>query len=133
VGPTMLADAGAGGVLIGHSERRALAHETSAQVAAKTTLALRQQLCAVVCVGEPLDVREAGDHESFVATMLQESLDGVELDEDSATRLVLAYEPVWAIGTGKTATAKEAGEMHEALRRTLDQRFGALGARIPGY
>jgi triosephosphate isomerase (TIM) len=131
VGPQMLADAGAGGVLLGHSERRAMAHETSAEVAAKTALALNAGLYAVVCVGEPLDVRDAGTHESFVGTMLRESLDGIELDDTTADRLIVAYEPVWAIGTGKTATATEAGAMHAALRGLLDEHLGARGARIP--
>jgi len=131
VGPQMLVDVGAGGVLLGHSERRAMAHETSAKVAAKAALALSAGLHTVVCVGEPLDVREAGSHEKFVKSMLLESLDGFELNDASASRLVVAYEPVWAIGTGKTATATEAGAMHETLRVALDERFSACGARIP--
>jgi triosephosphate isomerase len=82
-------------------------------------------------VGEPLDIREAGTHETFVKSMLLDSLEGVDLDADSAGQLIVAYEPVWAIGTGKTATALEAGAMHQALRATLDARFGTHGARVP--
>ena len=123
VGPAMLVDAGASGVILGHSERRADAHETSAQVAAKTRAALSAGLTAVVCVGEPLSVREAGEHKSHVISMLLSSLAEVVLDPSSSHRLLVAYEPVWAIGTGKTASATEVEEMHAALRTALDDRL----------
>ena len=130
IGPRMLLDAGAAGALIGHSERRGDQGESSDDVAACAAAALAAGMTTVVCVGEPLSVRDAGDHETFVISMMLESLQEIELEQLPGS-LVMAYEPVWAIGTGKTASAAQAGEMHLALRRALDARFGEAGRRVP--
>ena len=118
----MLAEAGARGTIVGHSERRQYHRETSADVAAKAAQAHRSGLIVVLCVGETLDTREAGDDaaHSFVADQLLASLpEGAD-----ASWLTIAYEPVWAIGTGKVATPPQIAAMHGALRETL---VGALG------
>ena len=119
----MLKDAGASYVILGHSERRSDHGETDAAVCAKTESALTAGLIAVVCIGETLDEREAGDTLKIVGDQLTASL------PDSATgaNVVVAYEPVWAIGTGKVATLEQIGEVHDFLRTQLNARFGAEG------
>lgn len=117
----MLADAGATYVIVGHSERRADHGETDAVVHSKAEAAWRAGLIAIICVGETLAEREAGDTLSVVGAQLGGSVpDGV-----SAQNLVVAYEPVWAIGTGKVPTLEEIGEVHGFLRDELTKRFGA--------
>ena len=127
VGPGMLQDVGVHGTLVGHSERRLHFGETDATVARKVKLALEAELRVVLCVGEGLDIREAGNHESFVVSQLSAALSQLppELVSD---HLILAYEPVWAIGTGKTATPRDAAAMHRSLRAWMEQHFGATGA-----
>lgn len=105
---------GAEFVLIGHSERRSLFHETSEEVCKKTLLALEKGLKPVVCIGETLEERESGRVFDVLGEQVNESLKGVDLKS-----IVLAYEPVWAIGTGKTATPKEVEEVHGWLRDKL--------------
>ncbi len=119
----MLADAGATHVIIGHSERRADRGETSADVHAKALAAHTATLTAVICIGETLAQREAGETLDVVGTQLRDST------PDSATgeNTVIAYEPVWAIGTGKVPTLEQIGEVHAALRIALTDRFGADG------
>ena len=126
VGPAMLRAAGVEGALIGHSERRALYAEGDELVAAKVRCALGADLTVVLCVGESLEIRERGDHESTVISQLSNALADVDL-EAAAGRLVIAYEPVWAIGTGRTASPAQAGEMHRAIRRFLRERAGDAG------
>ncbi|MGS4944559.1 triose-phosphate isomerase [Meridianimarinicoccus sp. RP-17] len=117
----MLADAGASHVILGHSERRQDHHETDASVRAKTVAAWHAGLVAVVCIGETLAQREAGETLSVNGTQLSGSLpDGV-----SAANTVVAYEPVWAIGTGLTPTLDQIAEVHDFLRAQLADRFGA--------
>lgn len=127
VGPAMLLDAGVHGAIVGHSERRAHYGETDASVAAKVRVALEAGLRVVLCVGESLDIREAGTHESYVVSQLSAALSQLppELVDE---RLILAYEPVWAIGTGKTATPRDAAGMHRKLRAWMEQHFGPAGA-----
>ncbi|MBL9100026.1 MAG: triose-phosphate isomerase [Myxococcales bacterium] len=127
VGPGMLLDIGAHGALVGHSERRAHFHETDELIARKVAAALEAGLRVVLCVGEGLQIREAGNHESFVISQLSAALSNLapELVTD---RLILAYEPVWAIGTGKTATPRDASAMHRKIRAWMEQRFAAAGA-----
>ena len=126
VSPPMLRDLGVHYVIVGHSERRQLFGETSAFVAEKVRAAQAAGLVPILCVGETLDEREAGDAEATVLDQLAASLDGVEPGE-----LVVAYEPVWAIGTGRTATPEQAQEMHAALRDALADRFdGGDGIEI---
>lgn len=117
----MLADAGASAVIVGHSERRAGHGETDALVRAKTQAAWGSGLTAILCVGESLDVRDAGKAEQVVAAQLRDSAP----DGATADRLVVAYEPVWAIGTGRTAAPADVAAMHAVLRAVLCERFGA--------
>ena len=115
----MLADAGARGVIVGHSERRADYHETDAQVRAKSQAAWRAGLTAIVCVGEQRAEREAGKTLQIVGRQLDGSLP----DGATAANLVVAYEPVWAIGTGLTPTAADVAEVHAFIRDRLNKRF----------
>jgi triosephosphate isomerase len=119
----MLADAGAGAVIVGHSERRTYHKETDAQVRAKAQAARRAKLIAVVCVGETKDERVAGRALDVVGAQLEGSLP----DGATAENLVVAYEPVWAIGTGLTPTPADVGEVHGFIRARLKARFGAAG------
>jgi triosephosphate isomerase (TIM) len=121
-----LADAGATGVLLGHSERRALFGETDEALAAKVPAAVAAGLTAVLCVGETDDEREAGRERSVVEAQLRTGLR--ELSRATPDALVVAYEPVWAIGTGKTATPEIAQEMHAHIRSVLDDLFGSEAA-----
>jgi triosephosphate isomerase len=122
VAPSMLKDVGCSHVIIGHSERRQFYSETDASVNQKTKAALVAGLTAIVCVGEMLAEREAGNAESVVKTQLVNSLDGLTVSD--VERIIIAYEPVWAIGTGKTATPEQAQEMHGHIRRTLAETHG---------
>ena len=126
VSARMLADAGCSFVLVGHSERRTLYGERDAEVAEKTALALAAGLSPVVCVGETLDEREAGRTEATVTRQLDAVIE--HLDREALARVVFAYEPVWAIGTGRTATPAQANEVHAVLRaRMAEPRFGGGG------
>jgi triosephosphate isomerase len=119
----MLKDAGAAYVITGHSERRADHGETDAVVRAKTEGAWRAGLSAIVCVGERKEQREAGNAIAVVKAQLEGSIpDGAD-----AVKLVVAYEPVWAIGTGLTPTANDVAGMHAAIRAALRTRFGEAG------
>jgi triosephosphate isomerase len=122
----MLADAGACAVIVGHSERRADHHETDAQVRAKAQAAWRAGLGAIVCVGEQRAEREAGKTLAVVGGQLLGSLP----DGATGANLVVAYEPVWAIGTGLTPTPADVGEVHAVVRKQLTERFGAEGRRM---
>ena len=109
-------------VTVGHSERRAMHAEDDTVVSAKAQAALRHGVVPIVCVGEGLDVRRAGEHVGFCTTQLDASLDG--LTAEQVAGLVIAYEPVWAIGTGEVATPENAQEVCGALRARLAERFG---------
>ena len=129
VSPPMLSDLDVRYVIVGHSERRQLFGETSAFVAEKVRACVAHGLVPILCVGETLDERESGDAEATVLAQLAASLDGVDLP--GADLLVVAYEPVWAIGTGRTATPEQAQAMHAAIRRALADRFsGGEGIAI---
>ncbi|MDA9778877.1 triose-phosphate isomerase [Rubripirellula sp.] len=117
----MLTDVGCGYVILGHSERRALLGETDEQISGKLHAALAGNLTPIVCVGETLEDREAGRTEQVVETQVRGSLAG--LDEVRAASIVLAYEPVWAIGTGKTASPEQAEEVHAFIRQLLGKIF----------
>ena len=127
VSAEMLADAGARLVIVGHSERRAGHGETDAIVAAKARAAIRGGLEPIVCVGETLEQREAGDALKVVTGQVRGSLP-VEL---KGVAFAVAYEPVWAIGTGLTPTTPQIEEVHAAIRATLVEIFGDGGARVP--
>ncbi|WP_298449254.1 triose-phosphate isomerase [uncultured Marinobacter sp.] len=117
----MAKDAGCRYVLVGHSERRQLFGETDEQVAEKVSLALASGLTAIVCVGESLEERESGQAEAVVAGQVRAGLASVACAADGRAwqNIVVAYEPVWAIGTGKTATADDAQAMHASIRGVL--------------
>jgi len=119
----MLKDAGASAVIVGHSERRSLHHESDADVRAKALAARRAGLMAVVCVGESRDERVAGRTLDVVGAQIAGSLP----DGAAAQTLVVAYEPVWAIGTGLTPTPADVAEVHGFIRGKLVERFGAAG------
>jgi triosephosphate isomerase len=119
----MLKDVGASYVIVGHSERRADHSESDAVVRAKAEAGLRVGLVIIVCVGERKEQREAGK----AVAVVREQLAGSIPDAATAATLVVAYEPVWAIGTGLTPTKADVADMHKAIRETLSQRFGAEG------
>ena len=119
----MLKDAGASAVIVGHSERRSLHHESDADVRAKALAARRAGLMAVVCVGESRDERVAGRTLDVVGAQIAGSLP----DGTAAQTLVVAYEPVWAIGTGLTPTPADVASVHGFIRGKLVERFGAAG------
>ncbi|WP_239394865.1 triose-phosphate isomerase [Frankia sp. CiP3] len=124
----MLARLGCGYVVVGHSERRADHHEDDALVAAKARAAYSHGITPIVCVGEPETVRAAGGHVTHVLDQIDGSLDGITLEQ--ARTLVIAYEPVWAIGTGRTASAQDAQDMCAAIRGRLAKHFGAAAAAV---
>jgi triosephosphate isomerase len=123
----MLLDAGASLTIVGHSERREAQRESDSEVKAKAEAALGSGLPAILCVGELLEVREQGAAVATVLAQLDGSLpDGLSRETD----LAIAYEPVWAIGTGKIPTSTEIGEMHAAIRERLVQHYGDEGEGI---
>ncbi len=126
VSALMLCDLGCRYAIVGHSERRSHHAESDALVAQKMLRLLEFSIVPILCVGEPLEVREAGKHLSYTLGQLEASLAGVE--PASPAHLVVAYEPVWAIGTGKTATPEDAEAMHQAIRQWLARRYGTAFA-----
>jgi triosephosphate isomerase len=120
-GAPMAKDAGAAYTLIGHSERRHIFGETDDEVRRKTAAAIQYGLIPVICVGETLDQRHAGQVESVILRQLESAIEGVSNDYRGA--LLIAYEPVWAIGTGVTATPADASGAHAILRAALRERF----------
>ncbi len=122
----MLMDMGCRYVILGHSERRHILGETDAQVRAKTAAALAAALTPIVCVGEQLAEREAGQTGAVIRRQVEGSLAGFTADE--VARIVIAYEPVWAIGTGQVASPQQAEEVHLDLRRILTERYNASTA-----
>jgi triosephosphate isomerase len=118
----MLAKLGCTYVAVGHSERRQYHAENDALVNAKVKAALANDLTPILCVGEGLDIREAGNHVAHCNAQLDGGLDG--LTAEQVRKTVIAYEPVWAIGTGKTATPEDAQEVCGALRARLAETFG---------
>ena len=126
VAPKLLKDAGCSHVIIGHSERRQYFGETDLSVNKKTKAAIAAGLTAIVCVGELLAEREAEQTFSVIETQIQGGLAG--LTADSLTHVVIAYEPVWAIGTGKTASDAQAQEVHAFIRRLIARLFNQPAA-----
>jgi len=125
----MARDAGARIVLVGHSERRHVFGETDAQCAKKCQAAAKANLAFMLCVGETIEQREAGETESLVIRQLREGLS--QTPNLISTDFLLAYEPVWAIGTGLTASASDASAIHTVLRRELRQMIGTRADDIP--
>jgi triosephosphate isomerase (TIM) len=123
----MLLDAGASLTIVGHSERRDAQRESDDEVRAKAEAALSVGLSVILCVGEALEVRERGDAVPTVIGQLDGSLPA---SIDTEAELAIAYEPIWAIGTGKIPTTGEIGEMHAAVRGKLRDRYGAAGEQV---
>lgn len=117
----MLAETGAEYVLVGHSERRTLFHEDSTTLVKKINQALNHDLKVIFCLGEPLEIREDNTQNDYVKAQLQNDL--FHLSADQMQHVVIAYEPIWAIGTGKTASPEQAQEMHAFIRSTLSNQY----------
>ncbi len=128
ISPGMLAELGCRYAIVGHSERRTLYGESSESVAEKAEALLRHGIRPIVCIGESLEERESGRSFAAVSTQLQESLSRVP--KESPAELVVAYEPIWAIGTGRTATPALAQEMHAMIREQLRSVFGAGNEKV---
>ncbi|WP_010665048.1 triose-phosphate isomerase [Marinilabilia salmonicolor] len=122
VSAEMVKSTGARYVILGHSERRAYYGEDNAILKTKTDLALKNELTPIFCIGEVLEEREADKHFDIVKSQIEEAL--FHLSADDFKKIVLAYEPVWAIGTGKTASPDQAQEMHAFIRKTLADKYG---------
>ncbi|MBL7740200.1 MAG: triose-phosphate isomerase [Chitinophagaceae bacterium] len=122
----MLHSIGVNYCVIGHSERREYFGETNAMLADKVNLCLENEIIPIFCCGESLSIREAGTQNDFVAVQLKESL--FHLPGDKVKNIIIAYEPIWAIGTGKTATTAQAQEMHAHLRSVLAAQYGSQTA-----
>jgi triosephosphate isomerase len=122
VSAEMVKSTGARYVILGHSERRAYYGDDSAILKTKTELALKNKLTPIFCIGEVLEEREADKHFDVVKAQIEASL--FHLSSDDFQKIVLAYEPVWAIGTGKTASSDQAQEMHAFIRKTLADKYG---------
>ena len=130
VSGSLLKDAGCAAVIVGHSERRQLFGESDDQVGRKTQAALRNGLLPIVCVGETLAERESGAVEQVIGRQVRGALAGLGAEQVAA--LAIAYEPVWAIGTGRTASPAQANEVHGFVRGLLSQLFGAsVAGRVP--
>ncbi|MBL7846480.1 MAG: triose-phosphate isomerase [Cyclobacteriaceae bacterium] len=109
-------------VILGHSERRQYFREDGPMLAKKVDRALAHQLTPIFCCGEPLEIREKGTHEALVRQQIQEGL--FHLSAEAIGKLIIAYEPVWAIGTGKTASTQQAQDMHAVIRKELAAKYG---------
>jgi triosephosphate isomerase len=126
VSAEMIADTGAVAVIVGHSERRTLHHETDAQIRAKVQAVWRAGLRAIVCIGEAKDERDKNQTLAVIGRQLQESLP----DSATAATTVVAYEPIWAIGTGVTPSASDVRDAHAFIRKTLKDRLAAAGDAV---
>jgi triosephosphate isomerase (TIM) len=122
----MLKSMGVPYVIIGHSERRQYFSEDGKLLAKKVDKALASNLTPIFCCGEPLEIREKGTHEALVKQQVEESL--FHLSAEALEKVVIAYEPVWAIGTGKTATSQQAQDMHAVIRKHLASKYGQATA-----
>jgi triosephosphate isomerase len=131
VSTAMIREAGCSAVLLGHSERRHIMGETHEMVNRKLKTSLAAGLLPIVCVGELLEERNMGDTRAVVERQVAKGFDGISAED--AAKTVIAYEPVWAIGTGKTASPRQAGEVHHFVRKLVSQKWGeaiAQGMRI---
>lgn len=123
VSPTMLNEIGVELVVLGHSERREYFGETNETVNKKVKSALAHGIRPILCCGESLETREANEEKNWVKIQILEGVEGIS--EDDMTKIVIAYEPIWAIGTGKTATSEQANEMCAFIRETLNEKYGS--------
>lgn len=124
----MIADLNIDAVIIGHSERREYFKESDELLAAKVNAAIRHSLMPIFCVGESLEQRQSGNHEKVVTEQLANGL--FHLSPEQMKSVIVAYEPVWAIGTGETATPEQAQEMHASIRAHLKSKYGELAEEI---
>lgn len=122
ISAAMVKSCGAKYVILGHSERRQLFGESNETLARKVDLAIANDLRPIFCCGESSGVRDKGEHTAYVSNQIEESL--FHLDENDFSKVVIAYEPIWAIGTGVNATAEQAQEMHKAIRDFVQQKYG---------
>ena len=122
----MLKSVGAQYVIVGHSERREYFNEEGLQLAQKISKAITANLTPIFCCGESLENRESGNHEKFIFDQIEEGLFHLSLDE--VLKVVIAYEPIWAIGTGKTASSKQVQEMHRSIRLMLLDQYEAIAS-----
>ncbi len=122
----MLKSCGVPYVILGHSERRQYFGENGALLAKKVDIALKHNVTPIFCCGEPLEVRESNGHEALVKQQIEESL--FHLDAATIQKVIIAYEPVWAIGTGKTATSQQAQDMHHVIRKHIASKYGEATA-----
>ncbi len=123
VSAVMLKSLGIKYVIIGHSERRELFSETNEELLNKVLLSVERNISPVFCCGEPLIFRNKNNHLEYVINQLKETV--LKLNKESFQKVIIAYEPVWAIGSGKTASNEEIEEMHVAIRKTIKQKFGS--------
>lgn len=114
--------------VIGHSERREYFNETNQELAEKLNLLLEQEIQPIFCCGEPLSIREAGTQNEYVEVQLKESL--FHLNAEQLSKVVIAYEPIWAIGTGKTASSAQAQEMHAFIRQVIAKQYGKVAESV---
>lgn len=128
IGGPLIREAGAEYVIVGHSERRTLFGETDATVNRKIAAAFSSGVTPIACIGETLDQRERSETLDVLDRQIRQGLDGVTAEQ--LGQLVIAYEPVWAIGTGRTATPEQAGQAHAHIRRRLQQWFGLAAAEL---
>lgn len=117
----MLKSVGANTVILGHSERRAYFNEDSAILAKKVITALENEMTIIFCIGEELEDRKSGNHFQLIKTQLSEGL--FHISSDAWENIIIAYEPVWAIGTGETASPEQAQEMHKFIRKTVAENY----------
>ena len=122
VSAEMIKSLGAQYVILGHSERREQFDESNETLAKKVNIALENDLKVIFCCGEPLEIREKNDQETYVTKQLSDSL--FHLSEGQMKQIVIAYEPIWAIGTGKTASSDQAQEMHASIRKHIASKYG---------
>lgn len=123
ISASMLKSIGVNTVILGHSERRAYFHESDEDLAKKVDVALKHDMRVIFCFGEELSDRKAGNEEKVVETQIKNAL--FHLDAGAFKHIVLAYEPVWAIGTGETASPEQAQDMHAFIRKTLSDKYGS--------
>jgi triosephosphate isomerase len=122
VSAEMISSIGISHCIVGHSERREYFNESNQTLAQKVDICLANQITPLFCCGEPLAVREKNEQDAYVKTQLQESL--FHLSEEQLNKVIIAYEPIWAIGTGKTASSLQAQEMHASIRNVMKAKYG---------
>lgn len=127
VSASMLQSAGVSYVILGHSERRQYFGETDSLLVKKIDQAMQAQLSVIFCCGEPLEVRDAGTENAYVESQISSAL--FHLDASQLSHITIAYEPIWAIGTGRTATAQQAQDMHAHIRMVISRHFGETAGK----